>query len=301
MSDTTLAPGTGPWGPGEITVTGATGTVGAAVAAELASLGHRPRLVTRPSSEAAVPAGAQRVPADLGDTGAVRHALRGSRALLLLTPLAPGQGHWQAELVGAAKAAGVERVVKISALGADPSSTVSVHREHGRAERALRASGLSHASLRPNAFMQNALQWRASIARRGTIELPMGGARVSMIDARDIAAVAVHALLEPERVDGEVELTGPEALSYAEIAAHLSDGTGGEVRYVDVDPQVSAANMRAAGVPEWAIEARLGLYGTIRAGEAERVSSEVRRITGREPCRFPEFVARAGAALRSGT
>lgn len=285
---------------GRVLVTGATGTVGSALTAALVSLGHAPRLLFRPGSAVGTPFGAERCEADLDDIGAMRRAFDGVGSLFLLTPLSPGQDRRQISLVEAAVAAGVERIVKVSALGADPSSPVTVHREHGRADRVLSRSGVSHAILRPNAFMQNVLQWRGMIARRGALELPMGQARVSMIDARDIAAVALRALLEPEQVNGVYDLTGPEALSYAEIAAYLSSAVGGDaVRYVEVAPELAADHMRAAGMPLWAVEARLGLYGSIRAGEAELVSSQVRRITGREPRRFPDFLARCGSALRA--
>ncbi|GAA3765044.1 NmrA family NAD(P)-binding protein [Salinactinospora qingdaonensis] len=284
--------------PDEIAVTGATGTVGAAVVAELASLGHHPRALVRPGSTARPPTRSTRVAVDLDDPAALRSALSGVRALLLLTPLRPRQDLLHESLLNAALDAGVERGVKLSALGADPESAVRIHSEHGRSDRAVRESGLSYAILRPNAFMQNVMQWRGMVARNGTIELPMGDARISMIDARDIAAVAVRALLDWDGVRGAYDLTGPQALSYDDIAEHLSAASGRKVRYVDVAPTVSADNMRAAGTPAWAIEARLGLYSTIRAGEAQLLTSTVQRITGRSPCYFADFAAEVSAAFQ---
>ncbi|GAB3210879.1 SDR family oxidoreductase [Marinactinospora thermotolerans] len=279
-----------PWGRGEILVTGATGTVGRSLVTELVGAGLEPRLLVRPRTRSVVPSGGTVVRADLDDREAVRRAFEGVRALFLLTPLRPRQDLAQIALLRTAVESGVEHVVKVSAFGADPDSPVTVHREHAASDAELSASGLSHAILRPNTFMQNILQWRAGIAGRGRIELPMGDARVSMIDARDIALAAYHALLDPRRGAGIHELTGPVALGYDEIAASVAEVIGSDVRYVEVTPEETAANMRARGVPDWAVQARLELYGSIRAGEAEEVTSGVLRLTGREPGGLPRFL-----------
>lgn len=295
-------------GGGTVLVTGGTGTVGSLLSAELVRAGLTPRLLVRPSSASAVPAGCEPVVADTGDSAAVRRALDGVDSLFLLTPLSPRQDLRQIEVIEAAVEAGVRRIVKVSALGADPESPVTVHREHGRSDAALSRTGVSHVILRPNAFMQNVLQWRAAIVGRGRLELPMGRSQVSMVDARDVAASACAALLEPERFHGVFELTGPESLDYSDIAARVSAAVGREVRYVDAAPEAAAANMRAGGVPEWAITARLELYGSIRSGAAAAVSPDVARILGRRARCFDDFLdgarpllGRPSASPRAGS
>ncbi|MFD0772759.1 NmrA family NAD(P)-binding protein [Streptomonospora algeriensis] len=273
-------------------MTGATGTIGGALAAELFRLGRTARLLVRPGAADRVSSLGEPAEADLDDGPALGRALAGVRALMLVTPLSPRQDRRQIRLIEAAVDAGVERIVKISALGADPASPVGVHAEHGRSDAVLAASGVSYAILRPNTFMQNVAQWRTAIERTGTLELPMGEARVSMVDARDVASAARGALLEWERVNGAFDLTGPEALSYDRIAELISEATGTRVRYTDAAPETAAANMRAGGAPEWAVQARLELYRSIRAGEAAVTTSHVAELAGRAPCRLADFLNR---------
>ncbi|MFF8608439.1 NmrA family NAD(P)-binding protein [Streptomyces sp. NPDC015346] len=288
----------------EIAVLGGTGNIGRALLRELAGLGHRAVALVRPGRAAAVAEYARPVEVEreteAGEEGFVR-ALKGCAALFLLTPFHPRQDLLQRRLARAAADAGVGHVVKVSALGADPASPVLVHRQHGIAEQALAELGLPYTSLRPNAFMQNAVQWLPTIASRGAVILPAGRARVSMVDVRDIAAAAAALLTGPPPPGrgGEVyELTGPEALGYADVAAALSAAAGREIRYLDVPPARAAEAMRAGGVPEWAIEARLQLYGTYVAGEAETVTGAVKELTGREPRSFAAFAAELAPRLK---
>lgn len=282
-----------------IALTGATGTVGRAVIAELAARGVRPLAIVRAAESAAALAGAaDTVLADLDRPERLEHDLAGTRRLFMLTPLHPRQDALQRRIVDAAGRAGVAHVVKLSALGADPDARVAIHRQHGRGDAHLIASGMGYTCLRPNAFMQNAVQWQGSIARTGAITLPAGDARVSMIDVRDIAAVAARVLTAPELSNQVHELTGPEALSYAEVADCLSHAAGRTIRHRDVAPDEARRAMLSAGMPAWAVDARLELYATYRAGAAQRTTTTVAELTGRPPRRFADFAAEFGPGLR---
>ncbi|MEV4949577.1 NmrA family NAD(P)-binding protein [Streptomyces sp. NPDC053755] len=283
-----------------IAVLGGTGNIGRALLRELDGLGHRAVALVRPGRGPAVAEYAD--PVEVGTEGAdgfVR-ALKGCAALFLLTPFHPRQDLLQRRVARAAADAGVGHVVKVSALGADPASPVLVHRQHGLAEQALARLGLPYTSLRPNAFMQNAAQWLPTIASRGAVILPAGRARVSMVDVRDIAAAAAVLLTGPPPGEGGVvyELTGPEAIGYAEVAAALSAAAGREIRYLDVPPSRAAEAMRASGVPAWAVEARLQLYATYVAGEAETVTGAVKELTGRDARSFAAFAAELAPRLK---
>jgi uncharacterized protein YbjT (DUF2867 family) len=277
-----------------IAMTGATGTVGRALLAELTGRGHRPRLLLRAGSAGptAVARLGEPVPADLTRPEQLPAALAGVRRLFLLTPLHPEQDRLQLALIEAARRAGVARVVKVSAWGADPAAAAQIHRQHGRADRALAASGMAYALLRPNAFMQNARQWLGGVAREGVIPMPVGAARVSMVDARDVAAVAAALLLARAEPSGTtVDLSGPEALSYPDVAAALSFAAGRPIRHLDVAPARAAELMRASGMPDWAVQARLELYATYRAGAAAAVTTGVAEVLGRPPGTFASYVA----------
>lgn len=284
--------------PVEIAVTGATGTVGRAVVDELAALGLRPRALVRSSERVADLADrAELVLGDLERPERLARLLAGVERAFVLTPLHPRQDDLQVRIVDAARLAGVTHVVKLSAWGADPAAAARIHHQHGVGDRHLERSGMGFTCLRPNAFMQNAKQWQASIARRSAIALPAGDARVSMIDARDIAAVAVRLLTAPHLENATYDLTGPQALSYAEVAESLSRAAGRTIRHDDVSPEQARDAMRAAGMPAWAVEARLELYATYRAGTAERTTTAVADLLGRRPRRFDEFAAELGPGL----
>lgn len=283
----------GPARAGTVAVTGATGVVGRRVLTELCALGVRPRALLRPGRALPVELSpsVRPVPTDLTDTGSVRTALAGVRTLFLLTPLHPEQDALQLGVLDAALAAGVEHVVKLSALGADPAASAMVLRQHGRVEAELVRRGIRHTVLRPNAFMQNATRWLEGAGRFGLLPMPVGAARVSMVDAADIAAVAARAIVTPAHRDVAHDLTGPAALSYAEVAGILAGVLGRPVRYADVSEEEAAAAMRVGGTPEWAVRARLELYRTYRAGEAAVVTTAVADVTGRPPRPFREVAA----------
>ncbi|MGW3470711.1 NmrA family NAD(P)-binding protein [Saccharopolyspora sp. NPDC000995] len=281
-----------------ITVAGASGVVGRAVTRELVKLGHRPRLLVRPGSpNRDLSPDATVVECDLTDRAATLRALHGSDRLFLLTPFHPEQLVLQRNLITASAETGVGRVVKLSALGARPGAASSIHHQHGVGDDELRASGLAHAVLRPNAFMQNALQWLPTIRGHDAIVLPVGAARVSMIDVGDIG-LAAAALLTSDAV-GDYDLTGPEALSYREVASILSEVAGRRIRHVDAEPAEVAAAMRSAGVPDWAVAARLQLYATYRAGDAEAVTTAINDITGRPPRDYRSYAADLAEPLRN--
>ncbi|OWA20949.1 NmrA family NAD(P)-binding protein [Streptomyces sp. CS057] len=289
---------------GRITVTGATGTLGTALVRELAGRGHRPLALVRPGRGGAVAGPADPIEADLGDGGpeAVRRlagALTGTRALFLLTPFHPRQDLLQRTVIEAAAVAGVAHVVKLSALGADPDSPVLVHRQHGLAEQALADRCPGHTVLRPNAFTQNAAQWLGTIESRGAVLLPVGPARVSMVDVRDIAAAAATLLTGPPGRGEVYELTGPRALGYAEAAEELTVASGREIRYLDVSEDEARRAMLGAGVPAWAVAARLQLYATYAAGEAEKVTGALRELTGRPPRPFGDFARSLAERIRA--
>lgn len=283
-----------------IAVTGSTGTVGRALVAELAGRDAALRLLVRPGAAAADPRGRQAeiVPVDVTDPRQVRRALDGVQRLFLLTPFVPGQDALQIAIIDEAVRAGVEAVVKLSALGADPQAVARVHREHGRSDEWLRRSGLAHVVLRPNAFMQNAAQWLAAIDRFDAVPLPTGAARVSMIDARDIAAVAAAILTAPRLATGSHDLTGPVPLSYPDVARMLSTVAGRPIRHWDLDMPAAADLMRRSGVPDWAISARLELYQSYRRGEADRVTDSVQRFTGRPARSFAAYAGELSDRLR---
>jgi uncharacterized protein YbjT (DUF2867 family) len=283
-----------------ILVTGATGTTGRYVVQELLAAGARVRALVRKADGASFPDGIETATGDLADPGSLASALDGVERLYLLAPFEPRLVELERNVLDAARRAGVGHVVKHSGLGASPDAPFVIGRWHGEAQRHLERSGLPFTHLQPHSFMQNLLGSAKTIAAEGTLYAPMGDARVSLVDVRDIAAVAARVLLEPGHTGRTYVITGPEALTYRELAAKLSAATGRPVRYVDVTPAQAKQSMMAGGMPEWAADAVNELSAWYRSGHGALVTQVVAEIGGRTPHTFDTFARDHAAAFRGG-
>jgi NAD(P)H dehydrogenase (quinone) len=280
---------------GEIAIIGSTGRNSAAWIEAFAAAGFSVRnLVRDPSAHSPRP-GIAYVAFDLDDRAAYQQALDGVDLFALVTPADPRQTERELALLEAAKAAKVRRILNLSVIGADlPAPITPFARWQAVVEKALRESGVTHVTLRPNAFMQNILLQRSAIEAGRYVE-PAGANAASLIDVRDIAAVAV--LAAGGAYDGEaLELTGSEAITGAEIAEILSETSGKPVRFASPTIEAFCSGLRDQGAPSWRVEALAELYQATRAGRAghiARVSAQVRTITGRPPRSLRDFAKEA--------
>jgi uncharacterized protein YbjT (DUF2867 family) len=284
-----------------ILITGATGTTGREVVAELRGLGARGvRALVRDPARADFirAAGFEAVAGDFERPETLGPALAGVERALLLTPPTPDTVTHQREFIEAATTAGVRHVVKLSAVGADADAPEGFGKWHGQSENLLKTSGLDWTILRPNFFMQNLLGQAGQIASTGSIFQPVGDARASFIDARDIAAVAARTLTEEGHEGQTYVLTGPEALSYREVAAKLSEATGRSINYVPISPEQFRAGALGAGLPEWLVSALERLNELFAAGHAAGVTDAVRRVGRKEPATFDQFARDHAAAFK---
>ncbi len=274
-----------------ILVSGSTGTIGSALIEELASLGAPTRALLHTPEKAGIveQAGVEVVVGDLESPEALDAALEDMERVFLLTPGDPRQPEWEKNLVEAAERAGVRHVVKLSAFVADLDSPLRFARNHAEGERLLEESDLSWTFLRPNSFMQNALSSAWSIASERRLYSPVLDAKVALIDARDVAAVAARVLTK-EGHEGKVyELTGSEAISNREVAEQLSTSLGHTVECVEVSFEDARQGMVGGGMPEWMADGVIELARLQDAGYAADLTNRVAEITGRKPRRFEEF------------
>jgi uncharacterized protein YbjT (DUF2867 family) len=282
-----------------ILVTGATGTVGSAVARELGERGLTVRAFVRDPDRAAAILGGdvELAVGDFDEPALIRRALDGVDGLFLACGNVPGQVRYETAAVDAAATAGVGRIVKLSASGAEVGSPLAFWDWQGRIEQHLAQSGFPAVVLRPASYMTNLLASAGAIAGTGSLFAPAGGARVAMIDPRDVAAVAAVALTEDGH-DGEAyTLTGPAALSYDEVAAALSDATGRAIRFVDVDDETARRGMLEAGLPGFVTDFLVSLFGALRAGAHAAPTGAVRAVTGGEPRSIAEFAREHAGAF----
>lgn len=263
-------------------VTGANGQIGSALVPLLAAAGQTVRRATSRS-----PDRPGEVALDLATGRGLAEALAGADQLFLMAP--PGYAS-QHELlipaIDAARAAGVRKVLLLSAMGANADDAIPLR----RAELHLERSGLTWNVIRPNWFMQNFHTfWLHGIQTQGRILLPVGNARGSFVDTRDIAAVAARLLTGDAFANAAHDLTGSEALDHVQVAALLSKAAGRPIGYTDIAEDAMRQGLLGAGLPADYAEFLLVILGAFKAGHAERITESVQRITGQAPIRFAQY------------
>ena len=151
-------------------------------------------------------------------------------------------------------------------------------------------AGMTFTHLRPNYFMQNLRLYAHSICD-GVLAVPVDDARISMIDCRDAAAAAAVVLTESGHHDRCYTLTGPRALSFAEVADRLSAAFGHAVRYADITLSAARDSWLAQGLPTWRVESFVEFHHKFRAGFGALVTTSVADITGRPARTLDLFVS----------
>lgn len=275
-----------------ILITGATGSNGTEIIKLLSSRSVRLRAMVRKpeaAKEIARLPGVELLVADFDDPASLERALSGVERAFLLTNSTEKAEVQQSSFVDAAKTAGIEHIVKLSQFAADEKSPVRFLRYHAAVERRIRESGMAYTFLRPNLFMQGLLNFSKPIREENQFYAAAGNAKVSVVDVRDIAASAVAALTGPGHENRIHTLTGPEALSHAEMAGKLSKAIGRPIAYVEVLPDAMRASLLAFGMPPWQADGLLEDYAHYRRGEAAVVESGVKSATGEEPRSFDGF------------
>ncbi|NUP06956.1 MAG: SDR family oxidoreductase [Polyangiaceae bacterium] len=273
----------------KVLVTGAGGTVGSSLVAELRHL--RPRLAFRSADkEARAKAeGHETIRLDYGSPASLDRAMDGIDAVFLLGSGGLGQEQAECAVVSAAKSAGVRKVVKLSVWSA-PEEAYEIAKIHRAIERFIERSGLAFTFLRPNGFMQNFSNHMAGSIKSGAFYQPAAEAAISHVDVRDIARAAAGALTTTRHEGKGFDLSGPEAISYARAAAVLSEVLGKDVRYVAVSDDAAKDAMISSGMPGFYADYLIDLNRHYRTGAGAAVSPAIEELTGRAPTSFQSFV-----------
>jgi uncharacterized protein YbjT (DUF2867 family) len=261
-----------------ILVTGATGTVGSEVVRQLVAAGELPRAFVRDPTKARARLGEQ-VELAMGDLDrpeTITAAVAGVDRVFLVTTQDVQQPEWERGVVQAAVSAGISHVVKVSVFRAAEDSPLRFARQHWQAEQALAESGLAATILRPVFFMQNLV----AMVRAAAIATAAGDGRVAMIDARDVAAVAVTALTRPGYGGKTITLTGPEALSFDDVARILSQQTHTTISHLRVPPEAVRTALQKAGVAGWYADDMAKLHGMLAQGYEDVVTDDARAFSG---------------------
>jgi uncharacterized protein YbjT (DUF2867 family) len=282
-------------------VTGATGTNGGELVRRLSARGVPVRALVRNAAKAETLrglSGVEIVEGDLLRPETLSGPLTGVAKAVLISSSAPDMIEVQSSFIEAAKHAGVKHIVKLSGIMPDLDSPFRFARMHGEIEKRLAACGVAFTNLRAGEFMHAYFRQVPSIVGQGAIFLPMADAKIASIDVGDIAEVAIAVLLGSGHEGQTYPLTGPEALSMAEVAERLSVATGKAIRYVDVPPDKAREAQLARGVPPFLADALAELFAERRKGKEYNVSPVIREKFGLEPTSFAEFARRNAAIFR---
>lgn len=281
------APGTG-LAPRAVLVLGATGTTGSRVASRLTGGGHRVRAASRRATPVD---GAEAVRFDWYDPATYEGALSGADRVYLVAPVdSATPAEVMLPFLEQARASGLRRAVLLSssAISAGGPAVGQVH-------QALPGLFDEWAVLRPSWFMQNFTgdhMHARSIREEGVIRTAAGEGRVAFVDADDIAAVAVHALTDVRAPGVDLVITGPEALSHADVAAVVADVTGRAVAHRPLTYEEMRDHLAASMPVEYAAMLA-GMDRSNAEGAEDRTTDTVRRLTGRQPRTFRDHVSLA--------
>jgi uncharacterized protein YbjT (DUF2867 family) len=280
----------------KILVTGASGNIGAPLVQALKIQGADFAVMRSKPVHSMQDESIQTRVGDFSDTASLIKAFAGIDTLFLLFPLVESKLQFAKNAAAAAVAAGVKHIVRSSGAGADAQSQFSLPRLQGQIDDALIATGIPTTFLRPSGFMQNYGAYQTQAIKAGTIYMADGAKSQSLIDSRDIAAVAAKVLSNPSAHAGRAYLlTGGEDFTGAQAAASISAAIDRPVQHVSVSTEVAVSTMTQWGMSPFIIDLMDSLNKIVSAGYASGVSGDVAEILGHEPRTFNAYVAEHAA------
>ena len=278
-------------------ITGATGNIGGRVVERLLRRGEQTRVFVRDADKATARFG-DRVDVSVGDFGdpaTLSGAVDGVDVVFLVTS-GPDLAEKDKAAADIAKSAGVKPLVKLSTDDVEQGVGTGVWHREG--EAAIRDSGIGFVFMQPSGFMDNFLNWANAIKADGVVRCAAGDGRIPFIHADDVADVAIAAMTEPQYAGRSLPITGPEALSFADMTAKVGAVIGRELRFQPRSEDDERHQQAAWGSPEPLIEARLSIFRAMREGRLATVTDNVAAILGREPISFDRWAQQNAAAFR---
>jgi uncharacterized protein YbjT (DUF2867 family) len=279
-------------------IAGATGATGSEVLRQLVAGGVHVRALSRSEEKATQlrGPGLEAVVASFDDPASLAAAMAGVDAAYIVTTAAPDMARTEGAFAQAAANAGAH-LVKLSVVGASLDGPLRFGVAHAETEAAIEAIGGSWTFVRPNGFMQNDLTWAAQVPS-GTIAGPVMDAAWSIVDVRDVAAVAVAALRDPAAHAGRrITVTGPEARTPRDRIAALAGVLGTELTAHEVPIDTVKEQLHGYGLSEWTVDGLGELFALYADGHAAGVSPEAEAVLGRPPGTWEQFAADHRAAF----
>ena len=282
-------------------LTGPTGSAGSFIANEFAQQRVPLRALVRNRAKLT---GLEKVPTveivegDMSSPNSLASALDGVHRVLMISAPTMGMVQTQRAFIDACKAAGVRHVIKFSGLDARPDTAFPFGLMHKEIEEYLEKSGLAWTHLRPTGFMQEYLREAPSIINEGALYLALGDVRLNPVDLSDVGKVGFALLRDGGHEGARLAMTGPEALTMAEVADRISRATGRTVRYIAVSPMQRRQALIAHGIPrELADALDKQVEERLKGGLESRVDLSTHRLFNLKPTTFLEFAKRNAEAI----
>ena len=274
-----------------IFLTGVTGKIGGETARELIAKGARLRALVRDEAKAAdlKAAGVELVVGDMADPEAVKTGMEGAEKAFLLLPNGEQQEANEKQFTDLAVATGIKQLVKMSSMEAVADAKTPIPQAHWAVEEYIRASGLNWTMVKPNFFMQNLLASAPTIKAQRKFFLPMGEGTTGMADARDIGAVCAEVLTGEGHAGQSYEITGPEVLSFYDVADRFSEVLGEKVEYVPLPMEQFREKMTGILVA-WHLNAVCQLFQEIAEIGLDHTTNTFKQLIGRDPISVRQFI-----------
>lgn len=274
-----------------ILLTGVTGKTGGETARQLLGKGATLRALVRDEGKAAAlkTAGVELVVGDASDPDAVKRALAGVEKAFLTLPNGRDQEAQEKQFADLAVAAGVQHLVKMSSMEAVPHAKTPIPKAHWAVEEHIRASGLAWTMVKPNFFMQNLLSSAAGIKANRRFSLPMGNGTTGMADIRDIGAACAEVLAGRGHEGKNYEITGPEVLTFHDVADRFTAVLGEKVEYLPMPMDQFRERVKNILEP-WHLNAVCELFQEIAEIGLDHTTDTFRKLTGREPRSVTQFI-----------
>ncbi|MDQ3912670.1 MAG: SDR family oxidoreductase [Actinomycetota bacterium] len=279
---------------GRVLVTGATGNIGSAVLDILGTMDLSPRALVHDESKARTMTdkGVKAFVGDFLKPDGLAPTLEGVGTILLITPHHPKQVAQATNIIEAARDSGNDpRIVRLLVAQASHEAPTKNCRQHAQIEEELISSGLPYTLLRPTTFMQNTLATTRTVASEGRIDQPFKDGKLGMIDARDIGEAATKVLTEDGHEGKTYTLTGPEAISFHDIAEILSEVLGKKVDYVPITLEKAKEAMLGMGLSEWKAEVLIEYATAHSQGYSNFTTEDVEQLTGHTATSYREFAS----------
>ncbi len=276
----------------KILITGATGHIGKEIVEELIRRKIPVKVMVRSLQKNPYweKGKVEQVIGDFGDIESLEKAFSGIDTLFSLTPFVENLVELGKNVVQAAQKARVRYIVRSSALTAGENAT-TIPRWHWQVEKFLEESGILYTIIRPTIFMQNYLRHSSYIKDKGAFYAPLGDGKVSYVDVRDIAAVAVAVLTEEGHAGKIYPVTGGEALSNYDIAGLFSKALGRTIKYVDIPESEAVYTMSKTGMPGSLVVGLSELNRIAKTGGFSKVYTTVEKLARRKPISFAQFIS----------